>query len=138
MNDEIFEGSEEFYGQLTSAESGVTITQSNATVYIIDEDGGCLGECVANTHAVTFVSTVVEIGFTQDIYIVEEGETAVLIVENTFPNTETEITVHVDFTDGRATGLKTTYNPFSFTHYILFCSSRGLLGDCCRFYLFTW
>ena len=49
-------------------------------------------------------STVVEIGFIPNSFIVEEGETAVLVVENRSPDIETEITVRVDFTDGTATG----------------------------------
>ena len=47
---------------------------------------------------------MVEIGFIPNSYIVEEGETAVLVVENRSPDIETEITVRVDFTDGTATG----------------------------------
>ena len=63
---------------------------------------------------------VVEIGFTSSDYIIEEGETAVLFIENRIPNIETEITVRVDFTDGTATGLQSYLSQQSGTTARLF------------------
>ena len=52
--------------------------------------------------------TVIEIGFTPNSYIIEEGETAVLFIENRYPDMETEVTVRVEFISGTATGLIVT------------------------------
>ncbi|CAI8033561.1 FRAS1-related extracellular matrix protein 2, partial [Geodia barretti] len=84
MDDTIFEGSEVFYGHLVTQHSGVSITEQNATVVITDND-------------------FIEIGFTPNSYIIEEGETAVLFIENRYPDMETEVTVRVEFTSGTAT-----------------------------------
>ena len=66
--------------------------------------------------------TVVEIGFTPNNYLVQEGETAVLFIENRHPDMETEVTVRVEFTGGTATGLTDMSQPASYFCYALFNS----------------
>lgn len=111
IDDGTFEGTEEFYGHLVPQDGGVSISEHNTTVYITDNDGE-LTTCVYTTLPVTTLIhflAVVEIGFTSNSYFVEEGETAVMLIENRSPDMETEVTVRVEFTSGTATGFSHSF-----------------------------
>ena len=108
-DDNIFEADEEFFGYLTTLGSAVVITEPKATVIITDNDGKSgvrvLETCVVNVY-IEHSLTVVEIGFNPSNYVVHEsgGTVVTLVVQNTSPAIETEITVQVTFTGELAKG----------------------------------
>ena len=112
IDDNLFEGVEEFYGRLTTTDSTVNVTYPNAIAQIIDNDGEFLlffyvfpsvNYCALLYPLLCFL-TDIEIGFNPNSYTVNENDGSVrFFVENRNPEIETEVTVLFDTTDGTAT-----------------------------------
>ena len=72
----IFEGTEQFFGDLSTSDSAVSLQPQRTTIRITDDDGTVNTQCY---NYYKFNPTAAVIGFTPDTYNVNEGDGSVSI-----------------------------------------------------------